>query len=428
MLDVPGWHELALWWPERRVLVVAELIGTNRVYRLGRGGGDPPHAARAGALRGYPPEHLLVGHGRGVHGPAAARALEDAYARSRSDLPKLALGFPRWPRGAPRCADSQPGRVGARHPRFALRVGTRWQQSRRHVHLAPAAVAGGGLLSSGAVERLVARDALGYGGPARRPTDRCGGSRPARRGGARAAGGLQLRDVQPHRLRDVGRQPDAARARRHGRVRGRRHGRGRGTVRPPPGAARAQQRGPQPGRHVGGLLGDRSKAYDPTAFGGTTTLVYDEHRRRAGAGLRQPQRHDGELRRRHLLPPPLLAHRRGDRRRARTPIPPRVREASRLPVPDAGRPRPERARGRRADRRRRPVLARGGGRRPAHRHRLRDRGPGLRRRRRLLPLHPGRPRRPDGGRRARHARDRRTAAGRPARGPHARRGRCRCSG
>ena len=34
-----------------------------------------------------------------------------------------------------------------------------------------------------------------------------------------------------------------------------------------------------PAGTVGGLLGDRSKAYDPTAFGGTTTLVYDEHRR-----------------------------------------------------------------------------------------------------------------------------------------------------
>ena len=35
-----------------------------------------------------------------------------------------------------------------------------------------------------------------------------------------------------------------------------------------------------PAGTVGGLLGDRSKAYDPTAFGGTVTLVYDEHRRR----------------------------------------------------------------------------------------------------------------------------------------------------
>ena len=31
-----------------------------------------------------------------------------------------------------------------------------------------------------------------------------------------------------------------------------------------------------PAGTVGGLLGDRSKAYDPTAYGGTVTLVYDE--------------------------------------------------------------------------------------------------------------------------------------------------------
>ena len=35
-----------------------------------------------------------------------------------------------------------------------------------------------------------------------------------------------------------------------------------------------------PAGTTGGLLGDRSKAYDPTAFGGTATLVYDEQRRR----------------------------------------------------------------------------------------------------------------------------------------------------
>ena len=42
-----------------------------------------------GALRGYQPEHLLVGHGRGVHGPEAADALADAYDRSRRDLPRF---------------------------------------------------------------------------------------------------------------------------------------------------------------------------------------------------------------------------------------------------------------------------------------------------------------------------------------------------
>ena len=53
-----------------------------------------------GALRHYEPEHLLVGHGRGVHGPAAAGALEDAYDRSRRDLPKLALKVPAMAKAA----------------------------------------------------------------------------------------------------------------------------------------------------------------------------------------------------------------------------------------------------------------------------------------------------------------------------------------
>jgi hypothetical protein len=103
VLDLPRWHERALWWPEQRVLVVAEVIGTNGIFRLGRGPagihpmlrGLPP-----AALRHYQPEHLLVGHGRGVHGPLAARALEDAYARSRRDAPKLALRLPAMAKAA----------------------------------------------------------------------------------------------------------------------------------------------------------------------------------------------------------------------------------------------------------------------------------------------------------------------------------------
>src|SRR5215216_6122346 len=70
-----------------------------------------------------------------------------------------------------------------------------------------------------------------------------------------------------------------------------------------------------PAGTVGGVLGDRSKAYDPTAYGGTTTLVYDEHRRELVRDFVSPQRHDRQLRRRRLLPPPVLAHLRGDGRR-----------------------------------------------------------------------------------------------------------------
>ena len=97
VLNVPRWHELALWWPERRALVVADAIGTTPVHALGPGpAGIHPllRWAPPRALRGYAPEHLLVGHGRGVHGPAASAALADAYARSRRDLPKLAARVP----------------------------------------------------------------------------------------------------------------------------------------------------------------------------------------------------------------------------------------------------------------------------------------------------------------------------------------------
>jgi hypothetical protein len=103
VLRLPRWHELALWWPERRALVVAEAIGTNRVYALGDGPAGVHPLLRAlppGALRGYAPEHLLVGHGRGVHGPDAAAALERAYDRSRKDLPRLALMVPAMARAA----------------------------------------------------------------------------------------------------------------------------------------------------------------------------------------------------------------------------------------------------------------------------------------------------------------------------------------
>jgi hypothetical protein len=105
VLDVPRWRERALWWPERRALIVAEAIGTTPVHRLGDGAAGMHPLLRAlppGRLRRYAPEHLLVGHGHGVHGPAAATALEDAYDRSRKDLPKLALRLPAMARAAAR--------------------------------------------------------------------------------------------------------------------------------------------------------------------------------------------------------------------------------------------------------------------------------------------------------------------------------------
>ena len=95
---VPGWRETALWWPAQAALVVAEVLGTNSLYT---GGGEgvgmhimlrplPPKG-----LRGMLPEHLLVGHGRSVHGAEAASGLERAYERARRDLPRALLNLPR---------------------------------------------------------------------------------------------------------------------------------------------------------------------------------------------------------------------------------------------------------------------------------------------------------------------------------------------
>ena len=74
VVDVPKWRERALWWPAERVLVVAEAVGTGPMFRTDAAAAGihlflrlrPP-----GVLKRYEPEHLLMGHGAGVHGPAA---------------------------------------------------------------------------------------------------------------------------------------------------------------------------------------------------------------------------------------------------------------------------------------------------------------------------------------------------------------------
>jgi hypothetical protein len=47
-----------------------------------------------------PAEHLLVCHGRGVHGPLVTAALGDACDRVRKGLPRLALKLPSIVMGA----------------------------------------------------------------------------------------------------------------------------------------------------------------------------------------------------------------------------------------------------------------------------------------------------------------------------------------
>lgn len=85
------WREVALWWEERRTLVCAEAVGTAPLFRA-----PGERLAVHPALRLFPPrhqlgglepEHLLVGHGAGVHGEAAAPALREALAGSRRRMP-----------------------------------------------------------------------------------------------------------------------------------------------------------------------------------------------------------------------------------------------------------------------------------------------------------------------------------------------------
>lgn len=103
VLRLPKWKETALWWPAQRLLVVAETIGTNPAWSVGTGGAGVHPMLRLrppSRLRGLEPEHLLVGHGRGLHGREAATALERAYQRSRRDIPTLAAKLPSFIRSA----------------------------------------------------------------------------------------------------------------------------------------------------------------------------------------------------------------------------------------------------------------------------------------------------------------------------------------
>jgi hypothetical protein len=90
------WREAALWWPEARTLVCADALGSNRFFTAGRAPLGvhlflrltPPKA-----LDAFEPDHVLVGHGEGVHSEATT-ALRDALRTSRRSLPGLVVRLP----------------------------------------------------------------------------------------------------------------------------------------------------------------------------------------------------------------------------------------------------------------------------------------------------------------------------------------------
>ena len=90
------WREVALWWGERRLLLVADALGTIPFFCAGAepAGVHPflrPWPPRS--LRGLAPDHLLVGHGEGVHHHPAA--VESALRTARRRIPRWLVGLPR---------------------------------------------------------------------------------------------------------------------------------------------------------------------------------------------------------------------------------------------------------------------------------------------------------------------------------------------
>lgn len=99
VVDRRLWKEKALWWPEMRCLIVAEALGSNRMYRPGAAGAGVHIAMRLTPPRKqlgtYLPEHLLFGHGAPIHGPGATEALQQSIDRSVRDIPGAIVGLPR---------------------------------------------------------------------------------------------------------------------------------------------------------------------------------------------------------------------------------------------------------------------------------------------------------------------------------------------
>lgn len=95
VLNVPGWREVALWWEAERALVCTEALGTVPYFRAPDEalGVHPffrlyqPRALRDMA-RCLAPRHVLVGHGKGIHGDDAAPALRRAVSGARRATPR----------------------------------------------------------------------------------------------------------------------------------------------------------------------------------------------------------------------------------------------------------------------------------------------------------------------------------------------------
>jgi hypothetical protein len=104
MIDRPKWREVAIWWPERKALIVAEAVGTIETIAIADTGVAVHPLLRLtppGALRKYTEvEHLLPGHGAPLHAPDTGERIQKALDRSRRDLPHTLTKIPAMFRAA----------------------------------------------------------------------------------------------------------------------------------------------------------------------------------------------------------------------------------------------------------------------------------------------------------------------------------------
>ena len=85
------WKEVAAWIPELRALVCGDALGTVGYFRAANEpiGVHPLLRVRPPkALARYQPRHILCGHGEGVHGEEASKALHEALRTARRRLPR----------------------------------------------------------------------------------------------------------------------------------------------------------------------------------------------------------------------------------------------------------------------------------------------------------------------------------------------------
>jgi hypothetical protein len=89
VLDNRFWREVALWEPQSRTLLCADVLGALEFFRAGeeRIGMHPLlRLAPPRSLLSVAPERVLVGHGGGIHQDAAA-AVHDTVRNARRRIP-----------------------------------------------------------------------------------------------------------------------------------------------------------------------------------------------------------------------------------------------------------------------------------------------------------------------------------------------------